>query len=363
MDIRNFSLREVLVEEGASVLEKAAAEALGKIRAVPKPLLIVLSSLFLHGLCLADVAFVPRELFHVPFGSDRAHLGTKAEGENLQLPADFTRDAVGRFYIYDRVNHRIARFSPVGAFEIGYRFPPTARQVFAHADERQNLWLLVADPARGVFYGVYDQRGKALRSATLAQYNRFRLHVGDDFSLRAMLSHDARPGASQLFRFDSQTMLMTKETIALPPETHHRVKKGDVDYFVDQVPGSSNKEGAVPVNRITDRLGGKANEIEGQVVYVTDAGDLYTRVGAREIRIYDVRGVLKGKVTLSGLSFTLASIRFDGAGNIYQLDGIPDKTDEDLRKEGTSTDRRNWEDRHYTSGMPGMRMILWERRR
>ena len=84
--------------------------------------------------------------------------------------------------------------------------------------------------------------------------------------------------------------------------------------------------------------------IRGTVVYVTDDGDIYTRLGEREIHIYGVDGSLKGKVVLEGLAAACAAVRFDPAGNIYELDGIPDK------------------DNRYSEAMPGMRLILWERR-
>ena len=38
------------------------------------------------------------------------------------------------------------------------------------------------------------------------------------------------------------------------------------------------------------------------------------------------------------------AVRFDSAGNIYDLDGIPDQA------------------RQYTPAMPGMRLLVWERR-
>ena len=48
-------------------------------------------------------------------------------------------------------------------------------------------------------------------------------------------------------------------------------------------------------------------------------------MGEREIHVYSVEGSLKGKVILEGLTAACASVRFDSAGNIYELDGIPDQ--------------------------------------
>src|SRR5690242_4604365 len=93
-----------------------------------------------------SVTFVGRELFQIPFGKEANQLGAKIEGDNFLAPRDFTMDAAGHFYIYDINNHRIARFTSSGKYEIGYRYPETAQQVFAHADSRENLWLLVTEP-------------------------------------------------------------------------------------------------------------------------------------------------------------------------------------------------------------------------
>jgi hypothetical protein len=80
------------------------------------------------------------------------------------------------------------------------------------------------------------------------------------------------------------------------------------------------------------------------VVYVTGLGEVYTRVSDREIQVYEPDGSLKGKVVLTGLPTACASVRFDADGNIYELDGIPDQAGQ------------------YTAEMPGMRLLLWERR-
>ena len=103
----------------------------------------------------SSVTFKSRELFRIPFGTDHQDIGSKIEGGNFIFPRDFTMDAAGHFYVYDTNNHRIARFSQEGKYEIGYAYPATAGQVFAHADSRANLWLLLSDPGRG----MWEQRG------------------------------------------------------------------------------------------------------------------------------------------------------------------------------------------------------------
>ena len=103
----------------------------------------------------ASVTFEPQELFRVPFGTGRDALGARVEGGQFHFPRDFTMDGAGHFYIYDSGNHRVARFSPQGKFEMDFRYIQTAGQVFAHADSRQNLWLLISDPAQGMYFGVY----------------------------------------------------------------------------------------------------------------------------------------------------------------------------------------------------------------
>jgi hypothetical protein len=79
-------------------------------------------------------------------------------------------------------------------------------------------------------------------------------------------------------------------------------------------------------------------------VYVTGRGEVYTRISDREIRVYEPDGSFKGKVLLRGLPSACQAVRFDADGDIYELDGIPDKNGQ------------------HTAEMPGMRLMVWERR-
>jgi hypothetical protein len=285
----------------------------------------------------AGGGFAPRELFQIPFGSERGALGSRVEGGNLILPRDFTMDGAGRFYIYDLNKHRIARFSPAGKFEMAFRYLPTARQVFAHADSKENLWLLLGDPAQGIYYGIYDSRGKRLKSGVFAQFDRFRLHLDDEAVLRAILSSSKNPAAQATFLFDEERMLLRKENIAPPPATHHRLRRSERLFYIDEVPGSS-AGGAHPVNRITDPSRRSVADIRGRVIYITSRGEIFTRVGECEIRVYDVGGSLTATARLGGLPSSCDALRFDSEGNLYQLDGIPGE-----------------------NSIPGMRLIRWER--
>jgi len=289
----------------------------------------------------AEASFTPRELFQIPFGTDKSSLSTRLDGGQMKIPSNFTIDAAGHFYVYDNVRHRIARFSPSGVFEIGYTYDATVQQVFAYADANRNLWLLMSEPRRGVFYGVYDPRGKSLRSATFAQFNQFRFHVGDEGLLRAILSSKEFPNRTQMFWFDQNSLMMKKDSAALPPKDHHAVRQGDAVYYVNPIPGATKN--ATPVQRVTDLNQRRIADIQGTVMYTTLAGEVYTRVGEREIRVYDVQGGLKSRIVMPGLASSLNQLRFDEQGNIYQLDGIPDISG------------------HYDSSMPGMRMIVWQR--
>jgi hypothetical protein len=215
--------------------------------------------------------------------------------------------------------------------------------VFAHADSHENLWLLISDPTRGLYYGVYDTHGKRLREGIFAQFNTFRLHVDDDYTLHVIVSSDKNPKAIQTYFFDQESLLMKKEAVAPPPEDHHQVHRAGRIYFIDPVPGAG-KDSSHHVVQVTDVEHRSVGSFRGDVVYVTDDGEVYTRVGEREIDVYDVKGSLKGKVILEGLAAACAAVRFDSAGNIYELDGIPDK------------------DRQYSPSMLGMRLIFWERR-
>jgi len=291
----------------------------------------------------AAVEFTQKELFRVPFGNERNDLGARIEGENFLIPRDFTMDASGHIYIYDSNHHRVARFSSDGAYEMGIAYPETAHQVFAHADSHENLWLLISDPARGLYYGVYDTRGRRLREGIFAQFNTFRLHVDDNYTLHVIVSSDKNPKVVQTYYFDQENLLMKKETVAPPSEDHHQVRRTGRIYFTDPVPGAG-KDNSHRVVQVTDTEHRSVGRLQGDVVYVTDAGEIYTRIGEREIDIYSVDGSLKGKVILEGLAAACAAVRFDSAGNIYELDGIPDK------------------DHQYSASMPGMRLIFWERR-
>ena len=84
-------------------------------------------------------------------------------------------------------------------------------------------------------------------------------------------------------------------------------------------------------------------ELRGAVLYITGRGEIYTRIGQREIRVYSPEGALQGRVTLKGLDAACEAIRFDTYGNLYMLDGIPDP------------------DGQYSGAMPGMRLVRWER--
>lgn len=307
----------------------------------------------------ASLVFSPRELFRVPFGKAKPTLGARVDGGNFLFPRDFTMDGQGHFFIYDTNNHRIARFSSEGTFEMEFRYLPTAQQMFAHTDSRQNLWLLLSDPGRGMYYGVYDSQGKPLRQGLFSRYNHFRLHLDDSYTLHVILSSAKEPAAAQSFIFDEDSFLMKKENVARPPENHHQVRKSDHVYFIDQMPDGS-KEDAHHMNRITDEFHRPVAAIKGTVIYVTEQGEVYTRVGTREIDVYDVKGSLKGKVVLKGLRSACASIRFDSTGNIYELDGIPEPSNATSRESDPETNE-DAEDLHYTLHMVGMRLIKWER--
>ncbi len=306
-------------------------------------LLIILATVLLGatGAPAARLNFTPQELFRIPFGQKAGTLSARIEGGNFLIPRDFTLDGTGHFYIYDSNAHRIARFSTQGVYEMGIRYPSTARQVFAHADDKGNLWLLISDPERGLYYGVYDTRGQRLREGIFSQFNTFRLHVDDDYTLHVMVSSDKNPASIQTYLFDQESLLMKKEKIAPPPEEHHRVRRTGRVYYIDPVPGA--KDDSHRVMKITDSGHHSVARIRGTVVYVTEEGDVYARLGDREIDVYDMGGLLKGKVFLEGLPAACASVRFDSAGNIYELDGVPD------------------ENGRYTPAMKGMRLIFWKR--
>ena len=281
-------------------------------------------------------------MFQIPFGPDRDQLGAKIDDGNFIIPRDFTLDADGHFYIYDSNKHRIARYSPDGKFEIGFRYPETAERVFAHADSHENLWLLISDPAQGMYYGIYDARGTSIKSGVFSQFNHFRLHLDDTSTLYVILSSTQHPDAEHTYILDEKNLLLKRERIARPLETHHEVKKSDHRYFIDQVPDGS-KTDAQHVNRVTDESHRGVSDIQGTVLYVTDRGEVYTRVGDCQIHVYDIDGSLKAKVAMSGLNSACRSARFDSYGNIYELYGIPGP------------------DRQYGSAMTGMRLIQWQR--
>jgi hypothetical protein len=289
----------------------------------------------------ASALFSPRELFRIPFGEQREALGTRIESGSFQYPRDFTLDGAGRFYIYDIKKHRIARYSPNGAYQIGFAYPATAGQVFAHADSQENLWLIVSDPARGLYYGVYDAAGKRLRDGLFSQYDTFRLHVDDDSVMQVILSSSRKP-AVRTYIFHEPSLLLKRIDVAPPPENHRRLKKNDRTYFIDKLPGAS--QGAPPVQRITDESRRPIADIKGDVIYITAQGEIYTRVGDCQIHVYEAGGAFKGKVALTGLPSACRAIRFDPEGNIYQLDGIPNAAQQ------------------YTPEMTGMRLVRWERR-
>jgi hypothetical protein len=300
-------------------------------------LLLLLSSGSVHA-----VSFFPEELFRVPFGAEREAVGAQSANGQFSFPKDFTVDGAGRFYIYDSLKHRIARYSPRGKFEISFAYPSTARQVFAHADADQNLWLLITEPTRGLYYGVYDSRGKRLREGVFAQYNQFRLQVDDESTLHIILSSDRPGGHMATFIFHEPSLLMKKINVPVPPETHHEVRQKDRVFYVDAIPGAGDSTS--PEYRITDQTKRDVGRIKGRVVYVTETGEIYTRTSDRELLVYDLAGSRIGRMQCGGLASSCSSLRFDSEGNLYQLDGIPNDKGE------------------YTPEMSGVRLILWRRR-
>ena len=320
---------------------------------------LLISALLVGGTASAQAAkvtFTPHEMFRIPFGEAREALGTKIDDKGLLLvPRDFTMDGAGHVYIYDFAKNRVARYSEEGKYEMGFHYVGSAHQIFAHADSRQNLWLMVSDPDRGVYNGVYDSNGKRLQSQIYPQYDRFRLHVDDDHTLHVILSSDKTPDQST-YMFDEDALALKKENIGKLPENHHLIMKSDRAYLIDQLPDTS-KEDADHVTRISDASHRRLADIKGSVVYVTKNGEVYARQGKRQINVYSVDGSLEGKVMLAGLSAACASVRFDSEGNIYELDGIPDQAD-DKTKASSSKDS---EDSRYSVHMPGMRFILWQR--
>jgi hypothetical protein len=288
--------------------------------------------------------FSAQELFQIPFTPERDGLGARVEGGQFSYPKDFTIDETGRFYIYDSKKHRVARYSPAGRFEIGFNYPETARQVFAHADSHDNLWLLISDPQRGLYYGVYDPRGKRLRDGLFAQFDHFRLHLDDEYGLHLILSSSKAPSPGQMFYFDESTLLMKKEKSAPPPPEHHQIRKKDEVFYIDAVPGGSTGN-APPMSRVSNRNHQPVAQIQGSVIYVTTHDEVYTRVRDCQINVYNVTGSLIGQLKLPGLPSACHSIRFRPNGDIYQLDGLPNAVGA------------------YTPEMTGMRMLRWERTR
>jgi hypothetical protein len=309
---------------------------------VHKQLIIGLLIALSGGLQAAPLRFAPRELFRVPFGTQREALGTRVEDGNFQYPRDFTLDGAGRFYIYDIKKNRIARYSPQGKYEIGFAYPPTAGQIFAHADSQDNLWLLIGDPIRGLYYGIYDPHGRRLKDGLFSQYNQFRLHLNDEQILHIVAQPKSAGVAAHTYIFHEPSLLMKKINMAPPPENHRVLKKNEKMYFIDAIP-SANHKGASTTQRITDESRRPIADIKGDVVYITGQGEIYTRVGDCEINVYEAGGAFKGKVMLIGLPSECRAVRFDPEGNIYQLDGIPN------------------ESHQYTPQMPGMRLLRWER--
>jgi hypothetical protein len=290
----------------------------------------------------ASVTFTPHDVFHIPFGEARETLGTAVADGNFQYPRDFTLDGAGRVYIFDTQKHRVARFSADGTYEIGFAYPATARQVFAHADSHENLWLLISDPIHGLYYGVYDPAGKRLRDGIFSQYDHFRIYLDNDSVMHMILSSTQNRTPARTYIFHEPSLRMKKVDIALPPEDHHQLQKNDRTYFIDAVPGASG-HGTPSVQRITDTSHRPVAQIKGDVIYITSAGEIYTRIGDCQINVYEPGGSLKGTVTLPGLPSACEAIRFDAAGTIYELDGIPDAS------------------QHYTPQMTGMRLLRWER--
>ena len=309
----------------------------------------------------ASLEFKPRELFRIPFGKEPGSLGARLEGGNFIIPRTFSIDNAGHFYIDDTNKRRIARYSPAGAYQMEFRYLATARQVFAQPDSRENLWLLISDPAQGMYYGVFDPQGRSLRSGIFSRFNQFILHLDDDGTLRVILTSEKDPATHQTYVLDEKALLMKKLSIARPPENHHEIRHSERTYYMDPLPGASQGDGR-PVTRITDPAHRAIADIPGDVIYITGRGEIYTRTGPREIRIYDLAGFLKGKITLKGLRSACSALRFDSNGSLYELDGIPDQSDDDLRRAGvTPGGSIDFEDLHYTPAMTGMRLIQWER--
>ncbi len=292
---------------------------------------------------LAKIQFVKRELFRIPFGDPKESLGSKVVDGQLLIPRNFSLDGSGNFYINDANRHRIVRYSWRGAYQMSLQYPATARQVFAQPDGQNNLWLLISDPVRGFYYGVYDSGGKRLREGVFAQYNHFRLHVDDARVLHLLLSNEKRPQEVHLFVLDQKSFLLKKIKAAKPPEEHHHLTTLERSYFIDPVPTHA-KQDSDRRAKITDASHQTVGTLKGRVVYVTDPGEIYTRVGECRFEIYSLKGALTGEVQLEALSPTCAGARFDPQGHIYLLDGIPDASGQ------------------YSDQMPGMRLMIWERR-
>ena len=229
------------------------------------------------GIGRAAVAFTPRELFQIPFGADPKALGARVESGQFLFPRLFTMDGAGHFYIYDSIHHRIARYAGDGRYEMEFRYPETARQIFAHPDSRENLWLLISDPSQGMFYGVYDARGKRLNAGIFSRFNDFHLHLDDDGLLHVTLSSNKDAASVKTYVLDEKSLLMKKENIAPPPEDHHEVRAGQRLFYVDAIPGA--KQNAQSAARITDQTHHTVAEIKGTVIYVTQQGELYREWG------------------------------------------------------------------------------------
>lgn len=311
---------------------------------IPRALLLGTLAIFCARVApAASVEYVSRELFRIPFGNSKQELGVKVEAGNLLIPRDFSLDARGHFYVNDAHKHRIVRVSSKGAYEMGIAYPPTAEQVFAQPDGLGRLWLMISDPSRGFYYGVYDESGKRLREGVFTQFNRFRLYVDDAHILHVILSHAKKPNELIYYYLDQESLLLKKVRVAQPPQDHHQVQHLERSYYIDPVPTGEVHDSQRQM-KITNEKREAVGTVRGRVIYVTDQGEIITRVDDCELDVYSIEGKRLGNLRIGALPAACAGARFDGQGNVYVLDGVPN---------GTGT---------YAADMPGLRLLIWQRR-
>jgi len=309
--------------------------------------------------------YTQKELFKIHWGDEDGKIGREVSEGSLETPAYFTVDDEGNIYILDYINTRVVVFSPKGEFIKNIKIsqkPPFGRAVMT-VDKHKQLWMIPKKQRRkGYICEVYNEKGKSLKKTMLPSDISSIDLVIDQVNKPLLFgdkSHfDKKTRRSKIlkltqFNFDEEIFELKPMTTISPT----KIKKGKQIFIVEK---TLDKKTSRSHFILKNNDGKTIKKIKGRVKRIDSRGNIYSQSSLRNIDVIDPSGTKIYEVNLKGHLIAVASPYVDAKGDIYQLDLIPDVTDEEIKTfYPPPSANDDIESFHYSISSPGIRVIKW----